>query len=93
MKTLAQVVDLLSVPDTSSTPNPSISPGVVGEGYRDFVLQNIWNFSVMGLLGRNSKFCSGEDTPGCLEVLHAEFHDAQTSNTKDKTDPTDNEIY
>ena len=25
----------------------------------------------------------GENHPGCLEVIHAEFHDASTSNAKD----------
>ena len=35
------------------------------------------------LLGRNSKIRSDENLPGCIEVLHAEFHDAPTSNEKD----------
>ena len=37
-------------------------------------------FAKIRLLGRNSKIRSGEDTPRCLEVLHAEFHDAPTLN-------------
>ena len=39
-------------------------------------------FAKIRLLGRNSKFRSDEDTPRCLEVLHAEVHDAPTLNKK-----------
>ena len=31
---------------------------------------------------RESKFCSGEDTLECIEVLHAEFRDAPTNSKK-----------
>ena len=34
------------------------------------------------LLGRNSKIHSNENLSGCIEVLHAEFHDAPTNSTK-----------
>ena len=40
-------------------------------------------FVKIRLLGQNSKIRSGEDTLGCLEVLHAEFHGAPTSDKKD----------
>ena len=39
-------------------------------------------FAKIRPLGRNSKIRSDEDTLGCLEVLHAEFHDAPTNSKK-----------
>ena len=35
------------------------------------------------LLDRNSKIRPDENLPGCLDVLHTEFHDAPTSNEND----------
>ena len=40
------------------------------------------NYLKIRLLGRNSKIRSGEDTLGCLEVLHDKFHDAPTNSKK-----------
>ena len=42
----------------------------------------IRRFAKIRLLGHNSKFCSDEDTPECIEVLHAEFRDAPTNSRK-----------